>query len=135
MDVYHKMLLKLFEVTKGRDTNKVDFADLVKKEGFHPSYSDIFKQMSQSGWINEAGRADVVVITHWGVMEAKKLLAGRTDNSKELEKQSRRLRANVKEFLVITDDFLSDFSEEKFALVEQKFDEIKNGIGKVKNNL
>ena len=43
MDVYHKILVKLYEVTGGRDSKKVDFAELLKKEGFYPSYADIFK--------------------------------------------------------------------------------------------
>lgn len=135
MDVYHKILIKLYNVTGGKDTKKVDFSDLVKKEGFLPSYPDIYKQMSQSGWITEAGRADTVNITHWGAMEAKKVLAGGGDNKKELEKITTRLRANVKEFLVMTDQFVSNITDENFELVENKFDEIKNSIDKVRKSL
>ena len=135
MDVYHKILIKLYDVTGGKDSKKVDFADLVKKEGFLPSYPDIYKQMSQSGWIAEAGRSDTVNITHWGTMEAKKVLAGGGDSKKELEKLSTRLQTNVKEFLVMTEQFVSDMSPENFELVENKLDVIKRSIDKVKKSL
>ena len=132
MDVYHKILVKLYEVSDGRDSKKVDFADLVKKEGFYPSYKDIYKQMSQSGWIAEAGRTDVVNITHWGLMEAKKVLAGGGDSSKELEKRFNRLKANSKEFLVTVEDFGSDMNSESLQQVRDKFDEVENAISKLK---
>ena len=136
MDVYHKILIKLYDATDGKDSKKIDFKDLVKKEGFSPSYLDIYKQMSQSGWIAEAGRADAVNITHWGAMEAKKVLAGGGgDSKKELEKSTTLLRANVKEFLVMTDQFASDMSRENFELIENKFGEIKSSIDKVKKSL
>ncbi|MEZ5344074.1 MAG: hypothetical protein R2681_00835 [Pyrinomonadaceae bacterium] len=136
MDVYHKILIKLYEASGGKDSQKVDFSDLVKKEGFLPSYKDIYKQMSQSGWITEAGRADVVNITHWGVMEAKKTLAtGGEDSTKELEKACGRLVANVRELLVMSEEFSSKKSAESLTEVENKFDEVKSDIGKVKKLL
>ena len=135
MDVYHKILIKLYEVTEGRDSKKIDFRDLVRDEGFFPSYKDIFSQMSQSGWIAEAGRSDQVKITHWGIMEAKKTLAGGGDSKKDLEKEAGRLRSNVKEFLVMTEEFASDLSSESFKQLEDKFGVVKNGIDKVKSNL
>ncbi len=135
MDLYHKILIKLYDVSGGKDTKKIDFADMIKKEGFSPSYNDIYKQMSQSGWISEAGRTGVVYITHWGIMEAKKSLAGGGDSEKELEKLATLLRSNVKEFLVMTEQFTSDMTEENFTEVENKLGEIKNSIEKVKKTL
>ncbi len=135
MDVYHKILIKLYEATGGRDSKKIDFGDLLKKEGFFPSYKDIYKQMSQSGWITDAGRPGAVNITHWGTMEAKKSLAGGSDKKKDLTKAANRLKSNVKEFLVMTEEFSSDISAESFNQVENKFDEIKNAIEKLKGDL
>mgnify|MGYP001815259791 CR=1 FL=1 len=135
MDVYHKILIKLYEVTGGRDSKKIDFRDLVRAEGFHPSYDDILSQMSQSGWITESGSAGQVSLTHWGLMEAKKSLAGGGDSKKELEKEAGRLRSNVKEFLVMTEEFASDLSSESFEQLEDKFGVVKNGIDKVRRNL
>ena len=136
MDLYHKILIKLYDASGGKDSQKVDFADLVKKEGFFPSYKDIYKQMSQSGWITEAGRTDVVNITHWGIMEAKKTLAtGGEDSTKELEKAATRLVAVAREVLVMSEEFSSKMSEETLTQVENKFDELQNVIGKLKKTL
>lgn len=136
MDLYHKILIKLYDASGGKDSQKVDFADLVKQEGFNASYKDIYKQMSQSGWITEAGRADVVNITHWGVMEAKKTLAsGGEDSTKEFEKAATRLVANARELLVMSEEFASKKSEGSLTQVENKFDEVKSDIGKVKKFL
>ena len=132
MNVYQKILVKLYEETNGKITKSVDFKELIKKEGFYPSYNDIFKQLSQSGWITEAGRPDAVNITHWGVMEAKKVLAGGGDSKKELEKAANRLKGNAKQLLVMTEELASDISAENFELVDNKFDEVKNAIEKLK---
>ncbi|MCB1024572.1 MAG: hypothetical protein KDB79_09285 [Acidobacteria bacterium] len=126
----------MYDASGGKDSQKVDFADLVKKEGFFPSYKDIYKQMSQSGWITEAGRTDVVNITHWGIMEAKKTLAtGGEDSTKELEKAATRLVAVAREVLVMSEEFSSKMSEETLTQVENKFDELQNVIGKLKKTL
>jgi hypothetical protein len=34
MDVYHKILTRIYEVTGGKDTVEVDLNDLLKQEGF-----------------------------------------------------------------------------------------------------
>ena len=136
MDVYHKILVRLYDITDGKQSKTVDFVDLVKGEGFYPSYSEIFRQMSQAGWIAEAGRSDVVKITHWGIKEAKKSKSGGAPDSKRaLEKQARRFRSNVKEFLVMTEEFASDVSAENFRQVESKFGEIKKAIEKLNSDL
>ncbi len=136
MDLYHKILIKLYEASGGKDSQKVDFSDLVKKEGFFASYKDIYKQMNQSGWITEAGRADVVNITHWGIMEAKKTLAtGGEDSTKEFEKAATRLVGNARELLVMTEEFSSKKSADSLTQVENKFDEVKSDIGKLKKYL
>ena len=135
MDVYHKILVKLYDATGGKGSKSVDFIDLVKAEGFYPSYQDIFKQSSQAGWIAEAGRNDVVKITHWGIKEAKKSKSGAPDSSRALGKDANRLRANVKELLVMTEEFSSDISEENLKQVEKKFGEIKKAIEKLKADI
>ena len=77
MDVYHRVLVKLFEETGGSDSKAVDFADLVKRMKFHANYVNIFKELSVQGWIVETGKVDWVRLTHWGIEEAKKS-AGRS---------------------------------------------------------
>ena len=49
MDVYQKVLVKLYEVTGGKDTQTVDLKELVKELGFLGSYPDIFSMLSRSG--------------------------------------------------------------------------------------
>jgi len=133
MDVYRKILVKLYEATDGKPTN-VDFIDLVKAEGFYPSYGDILKQLTESAWITETSKQDVVQITHWGVKEAKKALEGGGGNSRELERNANRLKSEVKEFLVMTEEFVGELSEDKFNQVDAKFDVVKNAIDKLKPN-
>ncbi len=131
MNVYQKILVKLYEATDGKDSVSVDFKELVKKEGFLPSYIDIFKQMSQQGWIAESGRSDVVNITHWGVKEAKKSQLGTDDSVREVQKNANRLKEGVRELLVMTEEFTGKVSEENFDQVKGKFDEIKEAIDKL----
>ena len=73
MNVYQKVLIKVFQETGGRDSKAVYLKDLVKDMGFLPSYDEIFSQMSHDGWITETSRMHEVKITPWGVREAKKV--------------------------------------------------------------
>ncbi len=134
MNVYKKILVKLFEVTGGKDTEAVDFKELIKSEGFYPSYRDIFKQMSQQGWIAETGREDIIKITHWGIKEAKKVQTGTKDGTREIQRSANRFKEDVKEFLVMTEEFANDITEEHFKLVENKFDKINEAIKELKVN-
>jgi len=72
MDVYQKVLLKLYQVTGGKDSYTVDLKDLVKGQGFLGNYNEIFQMLNGQGWIAETPKANYVRITHWGVKEAKK---------------------------------------------------------------
>jgi phage anti-repressor protein len=103
MDVYHKVLVKLFEETGGSDSKAVDFADLIKKLGFHANYNPIFKELSVQGWIVETSKVDWVKITHWGIMEAKKSLSGEGGDADELQKDSNRLLAEARELVALLD--------------------------------
>ena len=138
MDVYHKVLVKLYEVTGGKDSETVEFKDLVKDMGFLSSYPEVFKELSRQGWIAETRRPDVVKITHWGVKEAKKSKAGGDEISESaliLKKETNRLVGNTKEFSIILEEFSSDSTEAKFKQVEKKFEELKGGIEKIKENI
>lgn len=134
MDVYRKILVKLYEETGGKQSNTVNFIDLVKAEGFYPSYDDILKQLTESAWITETSKQDLVQITHWGVKEAKKALVGGGGNSRELERNANRLKSEVKEFLVMTEEFVGELSEEKFKQVDKKLTVVKKAIEKLKPN-
>jgi hypothetical protein len=51
MDAYHKVLVKLYEETGGRETRQVDFASLLKKMGFYTAFTDILTRLNREGWI------------------------------------------------------------------------------------
>ncbi len=135
MDVYHKILVKIYQETDGKTSTKVDLIDLVKKEGFYPSYKDIFSYLSEQGWLVEAGRADTVCITHWGVKEAKKASGGEGDTTRELEKAAKTLKTDAKQFLIMSEEFLSDMNDENLKLVQSKFDDINKSLAEVKENM
>jgi len=92
MDVYHKILGRLYEITGGKQSESVDFVELVKEEGFFPSYDDIHRQMSRAGWITDTGRGNKVKLTHWGIKEARKAGGGAGDSDREAKKAARRLQ-------------------------------------------
>jgi hypothetical protein len=135
MNVYKKILVKLYEVTGGKGSEAVDFKELVKKEGFYPSYQDILRYLNRQGWIMELGTADKVKITHWGIKEAQKSQTGSVDGTRELKKNANRLKEEIKELLVMSEEFANDVSEENFNAVKNKFDKINVAIEQLKTNL
>lgn len=138
MDVYHKALMKLYEVTEGKDTQAVDFKELVKELGFLGSYPDIFSKLSGQGWIAETRRTNTVKITHWGVKEIKRSLSGVpniSESAKTITKETNRLVSETKDLLIMLDEFKSDSSEENFSLVEKKIKELNTSINKIRDNI
>ncbi len=135
LDLYHKVLSKLYEVTEGKESQIVDLKDMVKTQGFLGSYHDIFQFLSIQGWIMETSKADYVKITHWGVKEAKKTQSGLPDASQELKKEADKLVKNIKDFLITAEEFADETSKDKFKYLENKVDEIKSVINKLKVNI
>lgn len=133
MDVYHKVLIKLYEITGGRDTADVDLADLLKKEGFYPSIDSISEYMSSESWVAETSRKHVIRITHWGVAEAKKALSNKPDMGKELEKYAAKLVLRTKEMLVMTEEFASSPDAAKAATIEKQYAAIGDDLKKIKD--
>ena len=138
MDVYHKVLVKLYGATGGRDTQTVDFKELVKSLGFLGNYSDVMQNLSGQGWIAETSKTNYVKITHWGVKEAQKSLSGaggETDSAQELRKIANRLKEETKQFLIMIEEFAAVTTKEKFARVERKNAEINAAISKLKESI
>lgn len=138
MDVYHKVLVRLYEETGGKDSQPVEFRDLVRDMGFLGSYPDVFREMSRQGWIAETPRADVVNITHWGIKEAKKTASGDEDaseNSKLVSREASKLQSNAKELAIIAGELTSDQTEDKFKQLSRKLSEINEGAETIKDNL
>jgi hypothetical protein len=135
MDVYHKVLVKLFEATGGRDTQTVDLKELVKSEGFLGNYNEIFQLLSGKGWIAETTRADAVKITHWGVKEARKSKSGVPDNSLAVKREANKMVSSAKELLILLEEFAYDRSMENLKQVEKKIGELNSSIGKLKEDI
>lgn len=135
MDVYHKVLLKLYQVTDGKDSLTVDLKDLVKNQGFLGNYNDIFQILSGQGWISETPKLHFVRITHWGVKEIKKTSGNEPDNAQILQKETARITSETKQFLILLDEFSSNASKENFAQIENKISQINTAIGKLKSSI
>jgi hypothetical protein len=140
MDVYHKVLHKLYEVTGGKDSQTVDLKDLVKGQGFLGNYNDIFQMLNGQGWIVETPKLNYVKITHWGVKEAKKAdnsvaNSSQTDNAQIVKKEAARLIADTKQLLIILEEFALDSSKENYTQVVKKLGEINSAIGSLKSSI
>lgn len=138
MNLYQKVLVKLYEDSDGRDTKTVDLKELVKGMGFLGNYPDIFQQMSGQGWIAETRRADNVRITHWGIKEAKKVGIGDDGISAQEQlviKEVEAVKSDITQFSIMVNDFSEDQSSENFKSLENIFNRLKNSIDKIKKNI
>jgi len=135
MDVYHKVLLKLYQVTDGKDSQSIDLKDLVKGQGFLGNYDDIFQMLSGQGWIAETPKENFVKITHWGVKEAKNSGNNLPDSTQRLKKEATQLISETKQLLIMLEEFVADSSSENFLEIEKKLHEINTAIGKLKSSV
>ena len=134
MDVYQKVLVKIQEITGGRDSVDVDMSDLLKREGFYSSISDILEKLSSEGWITET-RPKTVRITHWGIMAARKIKDKTPDSVNILDKQAVRLQKEVKEFVILVEEFNGKVTADNFGRIEKKFAEISSIVTKIKEQI
>jgi hypothetical protein len=132
MDVYHRVLAKLYEITGGRESEAVDLKELVKKEGYLGSYPQIKEHLSGQSWITETSRVDSVKITHWGVTEAKKSGTGGNDSAQSARKEINRTIADTRELIIFLEELANDVSKENISRAEKKLGEINSAIQKLK---
>ena len=135
MDVYHRVLVKLYEVTGGRESETVDLKELVKKEGYLGSYPQIKEHLSGQSWITETARVDAVKITHWGVTEVKKFQTGGGGGVQVSQKEINRAIADSRELIIFLEELANDVSKENISRVEKKLGEINSAIQKLKTNV
>jgi hypothetical protein len=136
MDVYHKVLLKLYQVTGGRDSQTVDLKDLVKSLGFLGNYDDIFQMLNGQGWIADTPKLNFVRMTHWGVKEAHNSESSEPGTAAPPEKnESAHLIAETKQFLTALEKFASNSSKENFWQIEKKINEINAAIANLKTSI
>ena len=130
MDVYHKILVSLLDAVNGRDSKAVNFKDLVKKEGFFGNYRDIFDRLSREGWIVEDSKADFVMISHWGIAEAKKARSKAAENAvpdtpKNISENGAKCLTVAKSFTDAIGIFAKDATKTNFEKAEEYFAELK----------
>ncbi|MBC7900475.1 MAG: hypothetical protein H7070_10545 [Saprospiraceae bacterium] len=135
MDVYHKILTKIYELADGRETIEVDLKELLKREGFFPSIDSISGHLITEGWMTETPRRHFVKLTHWGIAESKKALSQTPDMGNAITKDTNRLIADSREFAIMLEEFAADNSADKFKSIEKSFSQIKTTFEKIKANL
>ena len=135
MDVFHKVLTRIYELTGGRDNKEVDFVELLKAEGFYSSRDSIKNHLSTEGWITDSARPDHVKITHWGAAEAKKALTDPSAAKKNLDKHTSRLVAATRDFSTEISEFVAKPNDSTIRPVEDRISEISNLLSKIKAEL
>ena len=135
MNVYHKVLIKIFEITGGRDSVDVDLVDLTKKEGFYSNIDLISRQLQDEGWVALGSRANVVRITHWGTQEAKKAMAGGPGKSTELTKEANRLLAEVRELSIMVEEFSRSPASDALGAIENRITQLSDRCAKLRSSI
>lgn len=135
MNVFHKVLIKIYEITGGKDSVEVDLEDLLKKEGFYPSRDSITRQLQDESWVTEAGRKYVVKITHWGVAEAKRVLANAPDKVNEVEKNSTRLLNESRELIIMLEEFAEKPEAKKLDRIDKRITELSERSRTIREHL
>jgi hypothetical protein len=135
MDVFHKVLTKIYEISGGRETHDVDFIELLKQEGFYPSRDSIKEHLSTEGWIIDSGRPSFVRITHWGMAEAKKAIAGPGTSDNGAEQFTGRLQKAAKDLSAAVNEVVNGPSGKTVKQAEDRLGEISDLLGKIKKSL
>lgn len=135
MNVFHKVLIKIYEITGGKDSVDVDLADLLKKEGYFPNIDNISKQLQDEGWITEPGRKHTIRITHWGAIEAKRVLSDSPDKKNEVDKISTRMLNEARELIIMLEEFAAKPEKEKLDLIDKRLDEVKSRSATIRQHL
>ena len=124
-----------FKDSGGKDSVKMDMAEILKQEGFYSSIDEITAHMLGESWITATDARHVVKITHWGTAEAKKTISNAPDNSRELKKDSKRLISAAKEFVVMMEEFADEPTRPRFTLIEKRCAELGELVSRVKANM
>ena len=135
MDVYHKILARVYKDSGGQESVRVDFGEILKQEGFLPSIEQISTHMIKEGWITDSDRKHHVQITHWGVAEAKKAARGVPDSAKAIEKDCYALIAGTKELTVMSEEFEGAPAKKKLQEIEKRLADIKKIVERLADNV
>ena len=132
MDAFHKVLIRIYEITGGRESQDVDFVELLKAEGFYPSLESIKSHLSTESWITDSPRPNNVRITHWGIAEAKKTLSDPSAAEAGIDRTTARLSLVARDFSIVVEEFISKPSKKSLQPVEDRLSELESLVSKVK---
>ncbi|MGD9564088.1 MAG: hypothetical protein AB7F88_15245 [Pyrinomonadaceae bacterium] len=135
MDVYHKILTRIYEITNGKDSIEVDLNDLLKQEGFYSNIDNISQHLATESWVAETPRPRVVKITHWGTAEAKRVLNNKPDTKLELSKDANRLLAEARELIIMLEEFAASPNAANFKTVDKKIGDLQPIVGRIRDNV
>ena len=135
MDVYHKILTKMYDLAGGKETVEVDMKELLKREGFFPSIDSISSHLLAESWITETGRKYFVKLTHWGIAESRKAVSQTPDSGKDVNKNTNRLIAASREFSVMLEEFTASASPDQLKAIEKRFFEMASTLEKIKADM
>lgn len=135
MDVFHKVLARIYEISGGRETQEVDLIELLKKEGFYANRDSIKDMLSTEGWITDSARPNHVRITHWGMAEAKKTLAGADQQENGIGRQVERLKSAARDLSTSVDEFGKNSTAEALKSVETSLGEINGVVSELKKKI
>ena len=135
MNAYHEVLVKLLEVTEGKDSKSVDLKDLVKKLGLHGNYTSIYERLNEEGWVSEDRKTDFMRMTHWGIAEARK--AASTQGGvveKPTSQTATKCAATAKEFATLLDSFANNATKDNLEKLENKFSDLETAFNLIKKD-
>lgn len=135
MDVFHKVLARIYEISGGRETQEVDFIELLKKEGFYANRDSIKDQMSTEGWITDAARPGYVRITHWGMAEAKKSSKGGDKQDNGVAQQIEKLKNAAHGLTVSIDELGKNATAKSLKTVENHLIEMNGVVSEIKGKI
>ena len=135
MDVYHKILVKIYELTGGKDTVDVDMSDLLKREGFFPSIDSITQHLMDESWIAGTKNRTIVRLTHWGAAEAKRVAADLPDRNQLVAKDAAKLLSESKEFVIMLEEFAASPDGGKLSTIEKRHADLSPLIKRIGQNI
>ncbi len=136
MNVYHQVLVRLYEETEGKSGKSVNLMNLAKSLGLHGNYANIFEQLSSEGWIAEGIKADFVVITPDGIREAKKSLSnsgGDNDARQQIVRNSNRAASLATELAALLETQAQNPTQD-FAETLKKMAELQTTVTQIKTS-
>ena len=135
MDVYHKILTRIYEITDGKDSVEIDLNDLLKQEGFYSNIDNILQHLTTESWVAETPRPRVVKITHWGSAEAKRVLTNTPDVKREVTKEANRLLAEARELIIMLEEFAATPSGANFKTIQKKIEDLHAITGRLQDKI